>query len=153
VLRTGRGARAGVHEAPNQGGQVDAPVYAALRFGQIAVAVLAEIEVVASASNGGLDVGNEDVDPAERSQLTGVALTGDDCTVGGNLRRGGIEARQAVSDQMGLGVEGRPRPLRECLSFVVAALSCCACWSAADYPGLPVNGCGSSPFTLPGRKR
>jgi hypothetical protein len=34
-----------------------------------------------------------------------------------------------------------------------AALSCCACWSGADHPGLPVNGCERSPFTLHRRKR
>lgn len=76
---------AGVHEPANQRGQVKAAVDPVLRLGEVAVAVLGEIEVMTDASDRGLGVGDEGVDPTERLQLAGLALPDDDRAVAGDL--------------------------------------------------------------------
>ena len=65
VLRAGRCAHTGVHELPDQRGQVETAIDPVLRLGKIAVAVLGKIEVVVSTCDRGLGIGDEDVDPVQ----------------------------------------------------------------------------------------
>jgi hypothetical protein len=55
-----------VYETADQKGQIEAAIDPVLRLGEVAVAVLVEVEMVAGAGDGGLGVGDEGVDPAER---------------------------------------------------------------------------------------
>ena len=45
-FRAGRGVCAGVHESPDQGAQLEAPIDAVLGLGQVATRVLAELKVI-----------------------------------------------------------------------------------------------------------
>ena len=88
----GRGAYASLREAAEQRGQVESAIDAALLLGQVAVAVLGKFELVVSAGDGGLGVGDEGIDPTERLQLAGLMLDDDDRDLGA----GDVEAGEAI---------------------------------------------------------
>ena len=94
-------------------------VDAILRLGQVAVAVLGEVEVVIRPADRRLEVGDEEVDPAERLQLTGLAFANDDRAMRGDLGASGVEAGTAIGDQLYAGVQCRLRPGGKALARIV----------------------------------
>ena len=65
------------------------------------------------AADGGLEVGNEGVDPFEDLQVTGSARADDDGPVRTHHRSGSSQACQAVGDQVNRLVQRRARPARQ----------------------------------------
>ncbi len=53
--------------------QFESPIDTVLRLGQVAMAVLVEIEFMVGVVDRRLDVGNKGVDPAERLEIPGFA--------------------------------------------------------------------------------
>ena len=70
-----------MHEPSNQRREVEPAVDAVLGLGQVALAILVEIEMMVGAVDRRLDVGDKGIDPAERLQVAGLALADDDRTV------------------------------------------------------------------------
>jgi len=77
-LRAGLGPGAGPQQAIDEGAELETQVDSVLRFGKVTCPVLLEIELIVSAMDRGLEVGNEGVDPFEHPQVAGLAWTDDD---------------------------------------------------------------------------
>ena len=58
-LRARLGVRCRMHQASDQGMQVETSIDPVLRLGEVAMAVLGEADVVVGAADGGLDVSDE----------------------------------------------------------------------------------------------
>jgi hypothetical protein len=54
-----------VEESPDQRGQIEPAIDAILRLAEVTRQVLVDIEVVVCASDRGLEVGDDGIDPAE----------------------------------------------------------------------------------------
>lgn len=64
-LRARLGVRCRMHQASDQGMQVETSIDPVLGFGEVAMAVLGEADMVVGAADGGLEIGNEGVDPLD----------------------------------------------------------------------------------------
>ncbi len=92
-------------ESPDQRGPIQAAPDAIRRLGEVARRVLPDIDMVIGAPDRGLKVGDDGIDPAERSDLAGSERTDHDRPVGGDVRTGSAEAREGVGDAVRLGIQ------------------------------------------------
>jgi hypothetical protein len=99
----------GGHE---QGVQIDAAIDPVLGLGEVSGAVLLHVDMMVGAGDGGLEIRDIGVDPAEDLQLAGRGIAQDDGTVGRDMGCRCREAGQFVGDQVHARVQRRARPGR-----------------------------------------
>lgn len=97
----------GWDEAPNQPGQIEGAVDPVLHLDNEALAVLCEVELMVSPTNGGLGVAVKRIGPTERLKLEGLAVAQDDGGMHGNLAGTDVALAQPSVTRCALGCSAR----------------------------------------------
>jgi len=106
----GRGD-AGMQEPIDQSVQIETAVDPVLGLGEVAGAVLVDVDMGVGTAYRGLEVADDGVDPLEDAQFARFAGANRDGGILGHHHRGGRQALQGIGDQMGGGMQGLARPL------------------------------------------
>ena len=100
-------------QSRHQAVQIESPVEAIGKGGQVVGGVLAVLQRVIGASQRGLEVAQHGIDPQELRQISGLAVTDHDRLVGAACVGYGAEASQAVAEDSATGCQTRLRPLAD----------------------------------------
>lgn len=93
--------------------QIEAPIEAVLRFGEISIGVPGEVEGMVSPRDRGLEITEHGVHVAELRMQDGLATAaGLDRVIANDFGgESGFDAGQCVADPHGVGIDGAMRPV------------------------------------------